>query len=319
MKIVLLDGGLSNQMIQYIFARCLQEETHDSVFLDDLWFHVPHMPMTETAAPIENHNYQLNKFPNIKKVPLISEYFGKDVWENIVRCSTERGPLNAGSWLPQILKDNGLEFFMIAEAPIYQFNGMVARMPYYHCMPEMLLAQGNVYYFGWFANGGWLMRHEELLRHELELPALLSEADLEMANQIEQSYSVSVHIRCSGGYKAQGIACWPSYYNSQIHNICAMLESKKESLTKEPHFFVFSDDIAWCKENRNELGLEELPYQVTFGQPNRGPDDNQSDMKLMSMCDVLLLNNSVYGYMGALLNEKLNKIVLNPVPSRGLF
>jgi hypothetical protein len=319
MKIVLLDGGLSNQMTQYTFARCLQEETQDEVYLDDLWFHVPHMEMTKTAALVENHDYQLNKFKNIKKVPLMSEYFGKATWDEIIRRSIEKGPLNAGSWLPQILKDMGLQFFMIAEAPVYQFDGMVARMPYYYCMPEMVQAQGNVYYFGWFANGGWLMRHEELLRQELELPDLVNEEDLKLADEIEQSYSVGVHIRCSGGYKIQGIAYWPQYYNDRIQIICKLLETKKESLGKEPHFFVFSDDIAWCKENITELGLGELPYPVTFSLEKRGPDDSQNDMKLMSMCDVLLLNNSVYGYMGALLNRKPDKIILNPIPSRGLF
>lgn len=319
MKIVLMDGGLSNQMTQYIFARCLQEETQDDVFIDDLWFYVPHSSLAEEAAPIENHRLQLEKFKNRKKIPFMSEYFGKDTWQKIIQSSVQKGPLTAGSWMPQILKDIGLQFFMIAEAPVFQFDGMVARMPYYYCMPEMLLAQGNVYYFGWFANGGWLMRHEEILRHELELPPLLNEADLKMAEEIEQSYAVSVHVRCSGGYKAQGIAYWPSYYNSQIQNICRLLEIKKESLSKEPHFFVFSDDIAWCREHAAELGLSELPYSVTFSQDKREPDESQNDMKLMSMCDILLLNNSVYGYMGALMNPKPDKIVLNPIPSRGLF
>lgn len=317
MKIVLLDGGLANQMTQYIFARCLEEETKDAVYLDDLWFYVQHDSVTESVAAVENHRYQLDKFPNIKKIPLMSEYFGKEVWGEIVNLSERLGPLNGGSWLPQILKSNGLEFFMIAEAPLYKFDGMVARMPYYYYMPEMLMAQGSVYYFGWFTNGGWFMRHEKMLRHELSLPIVENEADVRMAGEISSSFSIGIHIRCSGGYKAQGIAWGPEYYSNQIALICKQLQDKPQ--LKQPRFFIFSDDIKWCKDKAEALGLDKVPYQITFGEQNREPCDNQCDMKLMSMCDILLLSNSVYGYMAALLNDKPEKMVINPVKTRGIF
>ncbi|MHB8066213.1 MAG: alpha-1,2-fucosyltransferase [Ruminiclostridium sp.] len=317
MKIVLLDGGLANQMTQYIFARCLEEETNDAVFLDDLWFHVQHDSLTESVSAIENHSYQLDKFPNIKKIPLMSEYFDKKVWEEIVNLSKKIGPLNGGSWLPQILKSNGLEFFMIAEAPLYRFDGMVARMPYYNYIPEMLKAQGNVYYFGWFTNGGWFMKYEKMFRHELSLPILENEADIKMANEIYSSFSIGIHIRCSGGYKAQGITFGPEYYSNQIDNICKQVKNKTH--VSPPIFFIFSDDIKWCKDNFENLGLDKVPYQITFGEQNRRPNDNQCDMKLMSMCDILLLNNSVYGYMAALLNDKPEKIIINPIKTRGIF
>lgn len=319
MKIVLLDGAFANQMTQYIFARCLQEETTDAVFLDDLYFHVRHTDFCESAAPIEKHHYQLDKLPNIKKIPRMSEYFDQDVWQEIIRRSSEMGPLDCGSHLPQILKDNGLEFFMIAEAPVYKFDGMVARMPYYYCIPEMLAAQGNVYYYGWFTNGGWFMRHEKALRHELALPPLKSAADLNMAKEIEQSFSIGVHVRCGGGFKASGNALPAEYYKKQIENICNQLKSMKNTLPRKPHIYIFADDIAWCKDNFSEFGLDKVPYPVTFGQQDRGPDDNQNDMKLLSMCDVTILNNSVYGYMAALLNSKPNKAVVNPVKTRGVF
>lgn len=314
MKIVMLDGGLANQMTQYIFARCLQEETSEAVFLDDLFFHVPNI-----TPPSDMCHYQLDKFPNAKKIPLISEYFDKDVWVEIVQRSSEMGQDLGGSRLPQILKDNGLEFFMIAEPPIYQFDGMVARMPYYNYIPEMLKAQGNVYYFGYFTHGGWFMSHEEMFRHELALPDFNSKEDLDMAELINESFSIGVHIRCSGGYKLQGISLPPEYYKKNISAICQYIESKQNLLMRKPHFFIFADDIEWCKENAKELGIKKLQYPVTFGQANRGPNDNQNDMKLMSKCDLLLLNNSVYGYMAALLNEKADKIIINPIKARGVF
>ena len=70
MKIVLFDGALANQMIQYIFARCLEEElkdTDEEVYLDDLWFYTQHINKLKQIEQIEHHQYQLNKFPNLKK------------------------------------------------------------------------------------------------------------------------------------------------------------------------------------------------------------------------------------------------------------
>ncbi len=328
MKIVLLDGALANQMTQYIFARCLEkelEDTNEPVFLDDLWFYCSHGELCEQNAEIEKHQFQLNKFPNLKKVQLMSEYFDADVWQEIVKIAREHPPRMGGSYLPQILKDNGLDLFMIAEAPLYQFDGKIARMPYYYYIPEMLKAQGNAYYFGWFTHGGWFMSHEEMFRRELELPPLWEQRDLDMLTAIQQSLSISVNIR-RGGYAATNRATPVEYFRNALSVACGEAK-KKISMSKKhrkpykpPHIFVFSDEIDWCREHAEEYGLNKVPYEVTWCAANRGPDDNQCDMQLMSECDIMILEiYSVYSYMAALLNRKSHKIVINPNKGRGVF
>lgn len=320
MKTVLLDGGLANQMTQYIFARCLQEEHPDElVLLDDLWFYCRHETICERAAEIEHHEFQLSKFPNLKQIPYASSYFDSDVWAEIINIAQKRPPLNGGSYLPQILKDSGLDFFMIAEAPIYQFDGMVARMPYYHYMPEMLQAQGNAYYFGWFTHGGWFMRHEKLFRHEFEFPPLWQPYDLEMAKEIAESTAVSLHIR-RGGYAARGQTTPESYFQEAIQAVCKELRRVRKTLKRPPHFFIFSDEIEWCKEHAKEYGITNIPYPVTYGHAERTHKDNHCDMQLMAQCDIMILElRSVYSYMAALLNPKANKTVINPNKKRGIF
>ncbi len=320
MKTVLLDGGLANQMTQYIFARCVQEaQPEELVLLDDLWFFCRHDAFCEQSALSEHHEYQLTKFPNIKPLPQMSTYFDEDVWAEIVRTAQTRPPLRGGSWLPQILKENGLDFFMIAETQLRQFDGMIAQMPYYYCMPEMLQAQGNVYYFGWFTHGGWFMRHEDLFRQEFEFPPLWQAHDLQMAQEIAESTAVSVHIR-RGGYARLGQATPEDYFRQAISLICKELKKNQKKRIKPPHFFVFSDEIDWCREHAAEYGLADLPYPVTYGCTERTNLDNHCDMQLMSGCDVMILElNSVYSYMAALLNPKKNKTVINPNKGRGIF
>ena len=319
MKIVLLDGGLANQMTQYIFARCLQEENPDElVLLDDLWFYFRHDALCEQVAATEHHEYQLSKFPNLEQIPHMSSYFDPDVWKEIVDIAQQYPPLRGGSYLPQILKNNGLDFFMIAEAPLYQFDGKVARMPYYYYMPEMLQSQGNSYYFGWFTHGGWFMRHEEKFRHEFAFPPLWQPHDLEMVQEISESTAVAVHIR-RGGYAVMGQMTPQEYFREAIKSVCAKLKKEKKTL-RPPHFFVFSDEIEWCKEHAKEYGLFNLPYPVTYGCVQRSHLDNHCDMQLMAQCDIMILElNSVYSYMAALLNPKKEKTIINPNKGRGVF
>lgn len=322
MKIVLLDGALSNQMTQYIFARCLEEElkdTDETVYLDDLWFYCPHDAQCQSVASIEKHDYQLDKFRNLKKIKLMSEYFDKDVWEEIVSIACKKEPLRGGTYLPQILKDSGLDFFMIAEAPLYSFDGKIARMPYYHYMPDMLKSQGNAYYFGWFTHGGWFMSHKEMFYKELELPPLTSPSDCETLEMIQNSISISVHIR-RGGYAVAGQTTPKEYFRNSLKKVCADTRKKYMHSKKKPHIFVFSDEIDWCKEHAQEYGLTNLPFPVTYCQANRTLADNHCDLQLMSHCDIMILElNSVYSYMAALLNPKQDKIVINPNKGRGIF
>lgn len=63
---VLLDGGLFNQVTQYVFARNLEIATGEAVYLDDSWFFVDHGPALESLKKQEKADYQLYKFENAK-------------------------------------------------------------------------------------------------------------------------------------------------------------------------------------------------------------------------------------------------------------
>lgn len=322
MKMVLLDGALCNQMTQYVFARCLQEEfkdTNELVLLDDLWYFCDHGALGHQMQSIEHHEYQLDKFPNIHPVTRASQYFDADVWAQIVKVARSLPPLNIGSFLPQILKNNGLDFFMIAETQTHHFDGKIAHMPYYHYIPEMLQSQGNAYYYGWFTNGGWFQRHEKMFLHEFELPPLWEPQDLEMQKKIEGSTSVSIHIR-RGSFAATNRTTPCDYFTNAISQVLQYLQKNKKYRKKPPCFFIFSDEIQWVEEHGKEYGLHKIPYPVVYCQADRTLADNHCDLQLMAQCDIMILEfSSVYSYMAALLNQKKNKIVINPNKSRGVF
>jgi len=79
-----------------------------------------------------------------------------------------------------------------------------------------------------------------------------------------------------------------------------------ESNVKNARYFVFSDDIEWCK---NELRLNNAEY-VDW---NKG-EESYKDMQLMSMCKHNIIPNSSFSWWGAFLNK--NKLQICVCPER---
>jgi hypothetical protein len=73
--------------------------------------------------------------------------------------------------------------------------------------------------------------------------------------------------------------------------------------------FVFSDDISWCREHQAECGFD-LFENVTFVEGNID-GKNYLDMQLMSRCKGMILSNSAFCYLAALLNTE-KKFWVNP-------
>lgn len=131
---------------------------------------------------------------------------------------------------------------------------------------------------------------------------LFNEKTQTMLKQIEHNeHAVSLHVR-RGDYlepkhwKTTGSVCQLPYYINAIAEMNRRIE--------QPFYYVFSDDIAWVKEN--------LPLpQAVFIDWNKGVESWQ-DMMLMSHCRHHIICNSTFSWWGAWLNPKENKTVIMP-------
>ena len=157
------------------------------------------------------------------------------------------------------------------------------------------------YFVGNWQSEKYFKGYEKEIRSDFVLKKELSTKAKEIKNLIEKNNSVSIHVR-RGDYasdekvqKKHGL-CSPEYYAKAISFVSEKINS--------PQFFVFSDDIAWVKENLS------LPSSAVFVSGN-GLSECE-EMILMSQCKNNIIANSTFSWWGAWLNDNKNKIVIAP-------
>lgn len=288
-KIQFLNGGLANQVFQYIFARHY-ELSHDGdiMYLDDSYF----------ALNTVHNGYELEKVFNIKP-HMLSSCFSAEEWSFIL---DER---RRGKSIPQILEEKGIKISMIAETSNYKefnpFSGNVIGIPCNEYHPEIMDVQGSVYYHGYWINHDWFFEYRDVFYKEFTFPELDSAKNIDYLSRIKSTNSVSIHIR-RGDYVSLGWA-----YDENIYK--KLIEIYIHQFNAKWCLFVFSDDIVWCRENADKIGLT-LFDDVVFVEGNvKGK--NYIDMQLMSNCKGMIMSNSAFCYLAALLNPNKNYI-LNP-------
>jgi hypothetical protein len=153
-------------------------------------------------------------------------------------------------------------------------------------------------------NGYWQNEHyfrpiSSLLKNELVLKKTFSDSYL--ANMREKN-SVAIHIR-RGDYisdtdysKRYADLFLSGYYKRAIEFMMQQLVN--------PVFYVFSDDIEWCKENLIFPDIRIIYIENT--------EDSVHDFSLMTSCKHQIIANSTFSWWAAWLNGYEKKIVICP-------
>lgn len=126
---------------------------------------------------------------------------------------------------------------------------------------------------------------------------------IDLAKSIEEdTNSVSLHVRRgdylnispTDYYQFGGVATTNYYKNA----VSYMLKRNKQA-----HFYIFSDDITWCKAEYKDL----MPTFIECNKKNK----SWRDMLLMSLCTNHINANSTFSWWGAWLSTK-NGITICP-------
>lgn len=274
MIIVRLMGGLGNQMFQYAAARALADRHGTCLKIDLSYFQAGHRGIAPREYALERFNIaatgataaEIRRFTGRSGIPAL---------DSLLRFGRKRGWLKNSRHL--VSEDQpGLDF---------------SRVP------------DDVYLDGYWQSESYFKGIEAALASELTVKEALTGADQALAGQMAATVSVSLHIR-RGDYvnipsinRIYGV-CGLDYYSRAVAEVAARVE--------RPHFFVFSDDCGWARENLK------LDHPVTFVEHN-GSEKSYRDLQLMSLCRHNIIANSSFSWWGAWLNRNAAKIVIAPI------
>lgn len=161
--------------------------------------------------------------------------------------------------------------------------------------------EDNNYVEGYFQSEKYFKDIRNILLEEFAIKQELFIYTKEIKQNIEESKnSCSIHIRRGDFINAKNAsihgACNLEYYQKAVEHIQTHVE--------DIHYFIFSDDIRWVKEN---LKLENAVYIES--EEKRIPHE---DIYLMSLCKHNIIANSSFSWWGAWLNHNNDKIVIAP-------
>lgn len=290
MKIVLLNGGLGNQMFQIFFGMAMSKVNMGEVIFDDSYFDLP-----SGVAPHGNKaNAQRRLFDKVFGINLnlLSNKVPAERWESILL-----GVSNGKTSIPELLHQFSPPLTLLAETQDFRFSGNVI-----YPKPSEWMDIGdhlNSYYHGY-----WICKNYfDIVKDSLDLsfPDLVESHNIGYLRDIRKEGSVCIHIRkfSNEGFNWDIPIDW--YVNAISHI--------KQRVSR-PHFYIFSDDLEWCASNIFNLGLE-LSDSIMLIKGNEHEDLNYRDMQLMVNCKHMIISNSSFSYLAALMNRECG-IKLNP-------
>ncbi len=306
MKLLRMNGGLGNQLFQYIFLRYLEINKKEEIIIDDIEFFYPN---TNAQPDTTVGGYSIERLFGIKKKRL-SEMLDKDVFIYLVdksRTPEEPGKKNRG--ILNLFKASGTTLFTVQEGEVMQNErediGSYYTTPINGFDPNVLNFYGDIYYYGYWINGQYYASIANTILKELKFPELPNDENREYMKRIKEAdqSSVALHIR-RGDFVTLGIAIDNSIYKMMIDHIRKKIP--------DPAFFVFSDDMAWVKENFQQIGLKTTD-NITYVDIN-DILHGYIDMQLMKECRGMVFPNSSFSYLACLLNTRTDKIAIQPTP-----
>ena len=174
----------------------------------------------------------------------------------------------------------------------------------YKYYPDILKRAREGYYDGYWQCHRYFDDYRELVRRTFTFAQPLDSRNAELAEEIlNHPRSVSIHVR-RGDYLKHRIykgLCGVDYYRRAIEYV-------QETLGTETSFYIFSDDMAWCKDNIVDM-LGDSRYTLVDWNTS---DNSYRDMQLMTMCRVNIIANSSFSWWAAYINQRDGHLVVAP-------
>jgi len=166
----------------------------------------------------------------------------------------------------------------------------------YNTDPELALFKieksKRIYLDGYWQDSIYFNQYEDIIKKDLSLKVKINSQNQKMANDMIHCNSVAIHLRRVKYNKLLEL----DYYLKAVNQI--------KSKVKYPVFYVFSDDIKWCRKN--------FIIDGSFIFVDNNYNNEISDIWLMSQCKHFIIANSTFSWWGAWLSNNPGKIIIAP-------
>lgn len=274
-KIFHIRAGLADQLNYYLFAKYIMEDIDCDYYYDDIY---------NSDGRIFGENLLLKKvITEDIDDKLLSNILSKRLVISIKKISMPQSCV--------ALYKVGFDINGIAIDPhrYKQLDGM----------PRMLLdfkegleiikqIKSKTTYYACYRHSfykGFDKRH-------ICFPDFKNRKNIEVSEKMQSCDAIVMHIR-RGDFVELGWAADLEFYREALEKIKNIPDYPNK------HFFVFSDDIPWCKENSSGMGFDLFPdASVTYLDHNKGAESYR-DMQLMTYGKIIICPFSSFSMVSA--------------------
>lgn len=342
--VVQIFNGLANQMLIYLFGKFLERYSGKTIIFDDtilsldVWDKTTNVERVsrwcrnaslEEAEEIVNETRKRNSFycfsraevAEVFQLPihLLSDYFDDDTWKLYLQKVKKELTTEYVQAFPlgQILLNFGVSVTIMQDFEMpsnflnvpscFCFDTHILEWPFTQRSVTNFIVSYNrtAYFMGVWTMGrvrDWLFSNREYVKKTFQFKVPTDERNIKYMKLIRESDAVMIHIR-RGDFVQLQTAVSGQYVKDSIKRIIEL------DGDENVRFFIFSDDLEWCKDNMEELGLEKYKNKTIFIEGNVR-EKSYLDMYLMSLGEVLIPSpNSTFSYMALLLSSSIKKCV----------
>lgn len=288
---VRLYGGMGNQMFQYAFCKKLQKIYQQPISMD--------VSLGTEHASINGDSlgdFAFKSF-NMQK----SNIYYKD-HKKFMLCAGKM--MNLAIFLEMVPRAvrkiiHSEKIYIMLEKKLQSWGNKRGLYTTFDCYVEPVFSNNkkDLYVSGLFTNKMYFDDIRNDLKRDFAPICAINEENRKYLDMIRELNSVCIHVRKGNSYTSSRIldVCTSDYFNKAI----AILENKVKTLV----YFVFSNDIEWCKKN-----LEYKNRKIIFVDVN---DSNHpvEELRLMMNCRHFILSNSTMSWWAQYLAENKGYVI----------
>lgn len=283
MIIIKLWGGLGNQMFQYAYGYALAKKNNDSLYFDVDYFKEQRKGVGKRKVVIDKY-FSLSNFEIINRPQNLLNFYENRYVNRIIRMIASGSMLYAG---------DGCRFF---------------KEPYRLYQTKIPYIEGKKnYYDGYWLTSRYFSEYKKEILKEFTADEECNDIVKDKMASAMLEESVAIHVR-RGDYLNTKKANAPGGFDEESLNkyyfkaIRIIMEK-----VKAPIFYVFSDDLSWCKKNIK------IPGSKVHYIENTGKKADLLDLLCISKCKHGIMSPSTFSWWGNWMRiDNVNSVVILP-------